>query len=100
MFSLPCGCCCDCGAYAATSLVERFIFPNMAERLVVDLLFFTSLLSDFAGDREAYLLVVVGLLLRFEGEVGGDWAFECRSPRTRVLAWCGWSGGRSGTFWE
>ena len=98
MFSLPCG--CGFGAYAATSLVERFIFPNMAERLVVDLLFFTSLLSDFAGDREPYLLVVVGLLVRFEGEVGGDWAFECRSPRIRVLAWCGWSGGRSGTVWE
>lgn len=41
-----------------------------------DLLFFTSLVSDFVGDREPYLLVVVGLFGRFEGEVGGDWAFE------------------------
>jgi hypothetical protein len=81
------------------SLVERFIFPNMAERLVVDLLFFTSLLSDFVGDREPYRLFAVGLLLRFEGEEGGDWALECRSPRIRVLAWCGWSGGRRGTVW-
>jgi len=71
----------------------------MAERLVVDLLFLTSLLSDFVGDREPYRLATDALLLRFEGEEGGDWALECRSPRIRVLAWCGWSGGRRGTFW-
>jgi hypothetical protein len=74
VFSLPCG--CVCGAYPAMSLVERFIFPNMAERLVVDLLFLTSLLSDFAGDREPYRLAIDCLLPRFEGEEGGDWALE------------------------
>ena len=66
---------------------------------MVDLLFFTSLLSDFVGDRGPYRLATDGLLLRFEGEEGGDWALECRSPRIRVFAWCGWSGGRRGTFW-
>jgi hypothetical protein len=64
----------------------------MAEMLVLDLLFFILLLSVFVGDREPYRDVP------FEGEEGAGWAFDCLSPRTREVALCGWSGGRTGIF--
>ena len=51
VFSFPCGCACCCGAYER-SLLDRFILPNMAEMLVLDLLFFILLLSVFVGERE------------------------------------------------
>ena len=76
--------CAAAPAYAVRSLLERFILPNIADRLVEDLVFlgfaeaspvlvgtFVSLVSVRLESLEAF--AAVG---RLEGEDGGDCTFD------------------------
>jgi hypothetical protein len=89
VFSLSRG--CAWAVYAARSLLERFIFPNMADKLVLDLLFLMLMFSVLAGDPD---LRSSFFSLFLEGDEGGDCTFDCRSPSTFALEW---SAGSSGT---
>lgn len=87
---------------ADRSLLERFIFANMAERLVEDFDFLAmdAPSCDLVGTFVAATLPLfaAGALLDFDGDEGGDCTFPCLSPSTRDdFATCGWSGGRKGT---
>lgn len=74
-----------CAAYVDRSLLERFILPNIADRLVLDLLFFGFPLSGLPPSPPDFLPAAVSSL-RFEGDEGGDCTLDCRSPSTFDLA--------------
>lgn len=100
VFSLSFGCVRL--VYAERSLLDLLILPNMADRLVLDLLFFGLLLSAFTGDLDldrvsSFLPPYATFSCGLEGDAGGDCTFDCRSPSTLDLEAWGWSAGSNGT---
>lgn len=81
VFSLSRGLVGACAAYVDRSLLERFILPNMADKLVLDLLFFGFPFSGLAISPP-FLLPAVVASLRLDGDDGGDCTLDCRSPST------------------
>jgi len=81
VFSLSRGRVGACAAYVDRSLLERFILPNMADKLVLDLLFFGLPLSGLPPSPPFRLPVAVASF-RLEGDEGGDCTLDCRSPST------------------